>query len=69
MDNLFYLALQEETANHGQGRPRSPKKPVTKTELLTNVAAAAGLSKKEVAAILEALAAEIKKSLSNKVRG
>jgi len=45
------------------------KKPLTKTELLTNIAAAADVSKKEVAAVLEALAAEIKKSLGNKGAG
>ena len=47
----------------------APKKPLTKTELLTNIAAATSLSKKQVAAVLEALAAEIKKSLSNKGAG
>ena len=45
------------------------KKPLTKTELMANIAAAADLSKKEVAAVLEALAVEIKKSLSNKGAG
>lgn len=35
----------------------------TKTEILTNIANATSLSKKEVAAVLEALAAEIKKNL------
>lgn len=40
----------------------SPKAP-TKTEMLTNIAEASGLSKKEVAAVLEALSAEIKKGL------
>jgi nucleoid DNA-binding protein len=45
------------------------KKPVTKTELLTSIATAAGVTKKEVAAVLEALAGEIKKSLSSKGAG
>ena len=40
-------------------------KPLTKTELLANIAAT-DIPKKEVAAVLEALAAEIKKSLGNK---
>ena len=42
------------------------KKPLTKTELMANIATATELSKKQVAAVLEALAAEIQKSLSNK---
>ena len=47
----------------------APKKPLTKTELLANIAAATELSKKQVAAVLEALAAEIKTSLGNKGAG
>ena len=49
--------------------PAAPKKPLTKTELLTNIAAATEVPKKQVAAVLDALAAEIKKSLSNKGAG
>ena len=45
------------------------KKPLTKTELFANIAAAADLSKKQVVAVLEALVAEIKKSLGNKGAG
>jgi nucleoid DNA-binding protein len=45
------------------------KKPLTKTELLTNIAAATDVPKKQVVAVLEALVAEIKKSLSNKGAG
>ena len=45
------------------------KKPLTKTELLANIAAATDVPKKQVAAVLEALAAEIKTSLSNKGAG
>ena len=47
----------------------APKKPLTKTELLANIAAATDVPKKEVAAVLEALANEIKKSLGNKGPG
>ena len=46
-----------------------PKKPLTKTELMVNIAAATDVPKKQVAAVLEALAAEIKKSLGNKGAG
>ena len=47
----------------------APKKPLTKTELLANIAVATELPKKQVIAVLEALAAEIKKSLGNKGAG
>ena len=45
------------------------KKPLTKTELMANIAAATDVPKKQVAAVLEALAAEIKTSLGNKGAG
>ena len=41
-----------------------PKKPPTKTEIVTNIAEATDLTKKEVSAVLDALSAEIKKSLA-----
>ena len=47
----------------------TPTKPLTKTELLANIAAATELPKTQVAAVLEALVAEIKASLSNKGAG
>ncbi len=47
----------------------APKKPLTKTELLTNIATATELPRKQVAAVLEALAAEIQKGLSSKGAG
>ena len=47
----------------------APKKPLTKTELMANIAAATDVPKKQVVAVLEALAAEIKKSLSNRGAG
>ena len=40
------------------------KKAPTKTEILNNIAAATDLAKRDVAAVLDALSAEIKKSLS-----
>ena len=45
------------------------KKPLSKTELLVNIASATDLPKKQVAAVLEALATEIRKSLGNKGAG
>jgi nucleoid DNA-binding protein len=45
------------------------KKSLSKTQLLTNIATATELSKKQVAAVLEALAGEIKASLGNKGAG
>ena len=47
----------------------APKKPLSKTQILANIAAATDVPKKQVAAVLEALAKEIKKSLSNKGAG
>jgi nucleoid DNA-binding protein len=47
----------------------APKKPLTKTELMANIAAATDVPKKQVAAVLDALAAEIKTSLGNKGAG
>ena len=44
-------------------------KPLTKTELLANIATATELPKNQVAAVLEALAAEIQKSLGSKGAG
>ena len=49
--------------------PAAAKKPLTKTELMANIAATTQLSKKDVAAVLEALCAEIQKSLGNKGAG
>jgi nucleoid DNA-binding protein len=39
------------------------KKPPTKTEILTNIANATELTKRQVAAVMDALATEIKKNL------
>ena len=47
----------------------TPKKPLTKTELLANIAAVTELPKTQVAAVLNALAAEIQTSLSKKGAG
>ena len=63
----FLPITPTEEKNHGQSRP--PMKPLTKTELLANIAAATELPKTQVAAVLEALGAEIQKSLSNKGAG
>jgi len=43
---------------------KAKKKPPTKTEILNNVAAATDLTKKQVAAVFDALAGEIKKNLA-----
>jgi nucleoid DNA-binding protein len=42
---------------------KAVKKAPSKTEILGNIAAAAGLNKKDVANVLDALAGEIKKNL------
>jgi nucleoid DNA-binding protein len=43
---------------------KAAKKAPTKTEILQNIATATDLSKKQVAAVLEALTEEVRKSLS-----
>ena len=48
---------------------KAPIKPLPKTELLTNIAAATELPKTQVAAVLEALGGEIQKSLGSKGAG
>jgi len=45
------------------------KKAPTKTEILTNIAEATGLNKKEVGAVLDALADEISKAMANRGPG
>ena len=45
------------------------KKAPTKTEIFSNIAEATELSKKEVAAVLDALAAEVHKALSKRGPG
>ena len=45
------------------------KKPPTKTEILTNIANATDLSKKQVAAVMDALATEIKRNLGSRGPG
>ena len=42
---------------------KAAKKPPTKTQILTSIADATGLTKKEVAAVFDALASEIRKNL------
>ena len=44
-------------------------KPATKTEVLSNIADATELSKKDVAAVLDALGAEIKKGIGKRGPG
>lgn len=42
---------------------KAGEKPLTKTQIVANIAERCGLSKKEVGAVMEAMAEEIKKSL------
>ncbi len=46
-----------------------PKKPLTKTQLMANLAETTGLTKNEVAGVFDALGAEIKKSLGPRGAG
>jgi DNA-binding protein HU-beta len=45
---------------------KAAPKPPTKTEIMTNIAEAAGLTKKEVSAVFEALSGEIAKALGKR---
>ena len=47
----------------------APKKPLTKTQLMANLAETTGLTKREVAAVFDALDGEIKKSLGPRGAG
>ncbi len=49
--------------------PKAVKKPPTKTQIMANIAEATGLNKKDVAAVFEALDAEIKKNLGSRGAG
>ena len=46
-----------------------PKKPPTKTEILTNIATTKDLTKKQVGTVFDALAVEIKKNLGSRGPG
>jgi nucleoid DNA-binding protein len=48
---------------------KAAKKPPTKTEILTNIASATDLTKKEVTAVFDALSAEIKRNLGSRGPG
>jgi nucleoid DNA-binding protein len=48
---------------------KAKKKPPTKTEIMSNIAEATDLSKKDVAAVFDALSSEIKKALSPRGAG
>jgi nucleoid DNA-binding protein len=48
---------------------KAVKKAPTKTEILQNIAEATNLTKKQVAAVFDALTEEIRKSLSNRGSG
>lgn len=47
----------------------APKKAPTKTEIIANIAAATELQRKDVASVLEALSAEIRKALGSRGPG
>jgi nucleoid DNA-binding protein len=48
---------------------KAAKKAPTKTEVLQSIAAATDLTKKQVAAVMDALTEEVRKSLSNRGAG
>ena len=48
---------------------KAPVKPMTKSEILSGIADATGLTKKDVSSVFEAMAAQIKKSLGRSGSG
>jgi hypothetical protein len=71
MDVLFPLLLlstREENLIMAKGATAGKKAP-TKSEVLNNIATETGLARKDVAAVLEALAGEIKKALGSRGPG
>jgi len=48
---------------------KAPAKPMSKSQIVSGVADATGLTKKQVGSVFEAMAAQIKKSLSNRGPG
>ena len=48
---------------------KAPTKPMTKSEIVSGIADATGLTKKQVGSVFEALASQIKKSLSSRGPG
>ena len=48
---------------------KAPVKPMTKSEIVSGIADATGLTKKDVSSVFEAMAAQIKKSLGKKGSG
>ena len=49
--------------------PKKAGKPLSKSQLVANIAEAAGVAKKDVVAVLDALSEEIRKSLGNRGPG
>ena len=54
----------EGVAEMAKAAPKKAAKPLTKSQVLANIAETAGLSKKEVAAVFDALSEEIKKNIA-----
>jgi nucleoid DNA-binding protein len=48
---------------------KAPVKPMTKSDIVSGIAESTGLTKKDVTSVFEAMAAQIKKSLSKKGSG
>ncbi len=52
-----------------KAEPKKPQKALTKSQVIANISEATSLSKKDVAAVFEALQNEIKKSLASRGPG
>jgi nucleoid DNA-binding protein len=58
--------MENSTMAKNESKTTEPKKPLTKNQIITNIAETTGLAKKDVLSMLDALIEEIKRSLGKK---
>lgn len=69
MSDGQFFPLEPRTEGRIMAKAAKAKKPPTKTEILTNIANATDLTKKQVAAVFDQLAVEIKRNLGSRGAG
>jgi len=67
--SVRFSNLARKEHSMGKAAPKKAAKPLSKSQVEANLAAATGLTKKQVGAVLEALSQEIQKSLGPKGPG
>jgi nucleoid DNA-binding protein len=68
LDNFMFRARRQRTMANATAS-KAPAKSMTKSEVLAGIAEKTGLTKKQVGLVFEAMAAQIKKSLSTRGPG